>query len=69
MAKRQSKMQQQEAEARKINEERKARADEEAAERRAKQAVALEVRVLLFAVCCLLPVASLIHFLTISSCI
>ena len=43
MAKRQSKLQQQEAEARKLNEERKARAEKEAAERRAQQAEALEV--------------------------
>ena len=59
MAKRQSKMQQQEAEARKMNEGRKARADEEAAERRAKQVVALEVSVLLFAVCCPLRLLSI----------
>ena len=43
MAKRKSKMEQQEAEARKINEERRVRAEKEAAERRAKQAEALEV--------------------------
>ena len=43
MAKRRSKMEQQEAEARKINEERRVRAEKEAAERRAKQAEALEV--------------------------
>ena len=59
MAKRQSKMQQQEAEARKMNEGRKARADEEAAERRAKQVVALEVSVLLFAICCPLRLLSI----------
>jgi hypothetical protein len=43
MAKRRSKMEEQEAEVRKINEERRARADKEAAERRAKQAEVLEV--------------------------
>ena len=46
MAKRRSKMEQQEAEARKINEERRVRAEKEAAERRAKQAEALEVSLL-----------------------
>ena len=62
MAKRQSKLQQQEAEARKLNEERKARADKEAAERRAKQAEALEVSERVAVVCCLLSVASLIYY-------